>query len=204
MKPPGIEGLYASFKTFCLFTQENHLRAALVCKSMKRRVYVAITLPTHLQEEILAFQKRYTLPVRWIAGKNLHITLVPPWYCENLDEVKEQLQRLAKHRPFDIALNTVTYGPSYSRPRVIWTTGPTTKDILSLQEHVESVLGAHHERQFRLHVTLARFNPERFRPTQKINEPVSWRFTVDSVVLMESHLSSQGSDYEILHEVKFQ
>ena len=170
---------------------------------MKRRVYVAITIPEELQAKVLAWQGKHKLPVRWIKGKNLHITLVPPWYCENIEEVKEQLQRLEKHRPFEIAINTLTYGPSYSRPRVIWATGPSVKEILDLQEHVESALGAHHERSFRLHVTLARFNPEKFRPTQKINEQVDWRFTVNSIVLMESHLSQQGADYEVLKKIEF-
>lgn len=169
---------------------------------MRRRIYVAIAVPEAMQELMLATSRKHRLPVRWIEGKNLHITLVPPWYADDVEEVKSRLRRVAKHRPFTVALNNVAYGPK-GRPRVIWATGPTTKDILDLQEHVESALGAHHERPFRLHVTLARFNPDRFRPAQRINEQVDWSFTVDSIVLMESRLSSAGADYEILEKVEF-
>ena len=172
---------------------------------MKRRIYVAIAIPPDLQERMVAISRKYDLPVRWIAGKNLHITLIPPWYAEDIDEVKEQLRRLEKHRKFYVAFNKVRYGPDSRNPRLIWAEGPTTKKILDLQEHVESALGAHDERSFRLHVTLARFKPEDFLKfsTKVIDEDVDWKFMIDSIVLMESHLSAKGADYEILERIKF-
>jgi hypothetical protein len=35
-----------------------------------------------LQKKILTWEKILKpLPVRWILGKNMHITLIPPWYA---------------------------------------------------------------------------------------------------------------------------
>jgi 2'-5' RNA ligase len=171
---------------------------------VKRRIFVAVALSQALQEQIIAWQERHHLPVRWIKGKNLHITLVPPWYEEDLERVKESLGKLCKHTPFSIALNTVEFGPP-RQPRLIWATGDTTKEMLELKEHVEAALGIHSDQKFKLHVTIARFRPEDFRkmPVKKLGEKVDWKEQINSIVLMESHLTSAGADYEVLEEIKF-
>jgi RNA 2',3'-cyclic 3'-phosphodiesterase len=172
---------------------------------MKHRVYVAITFPAEVQEQMLSVSRKHDLPVRWIEGRNLHITLVPPWHTSDLEDVKQRLDRLKKHNPFTISFNRVLFGPDPRNPRLIWAEGPTTKKILELQEHVESALGAHDERMFRLHVTLARFKAEDFKEFPKeLDEEVDWQVPVRSIALMESRLLPQGAQYDILHEVRFQ
>lgn len=56
-----------------------------------------------------------------------------------------------------------------------------------------------------MHLTLARFREEDFTnfPAKKLDEEVVWNETASSIVLMQSHLSRQGADYEILMEAKF-
>jgi RNA 2',3'-cyclic 3'-phosphodiesterase len=169
---------------------------------MKRRVFVAIRCHA-LEHQALEVQR--ILPVRWVKGKNLHITLVPPWYEEDIDKVKEGLQRLKKHTPFTVTFDRVTPGPDPKRPRLIWATGETTKAILDLHEHTESALGAHHDKPFRLHMTLARLKPEDLRalPAAQFSVDVRWTMPVRSVALMESLLSSAGAEYEVLDEITF-
>jgi 2'-5' RNA ligase len=119
-------------------------------------------------------------------------------------EDKARPARLQKHRQFSVTFNAIDFGPA-KRPRLIWATGEATREILELQEHVESALGAHDDGKFLLHMTLARFRPEEFRafPVKRIGEKVEWQMSVESIVLMESHLSSAGADYEVLEEIKF-
>lgn len=172
---------------------------------MKHRIFVALPISAALQEEIVEWEKKFsTLPVRWLHGKNLHITLVPPWYEENVEKIKEILQKVhGAIGSFEIEFEKVTYGPDPRRPRLIWAEGSTPKELVTLTTKIEEALGVTPEsRPFRLHLTLARFRPEDLSqfPIKKLDEPVSWHDTVRSFVLMESHLSPAGADYEVLGE----
>lgn len=68
---------------------------------MKHRLFIAITLSEELQKEILAWevlwQKRLDSRIRWLAGKNLHLTLVPPWYEENVGETVRVFEIFGRH-----------------------------------------------------------------------------------------------------------
>jgi len=183
---------------------------------MKRRVFVAIPISEPLQEEILNWenecQKRGACPapfnrkggVRWLAGKNLHLTLVPPWYEETIEDVVSRMQNVGDGlRSFDVTFKRVTYGPNPKRPRLIWAGGETPRQLLELKESVEKTLGVEPEkRPYRLHLTIARFRPENFSQfsIKQLDEKVRWEERVENFVLMESHLSRGGADYEVLKE----
>lgn len=170
---------------------------------MKRRIFVALPISDALQEEIVRWEQRFQkLPVRWLLGKNLHITLVPPWYEENVEGVIQKLSSVImedKHCSLDFS--RVAYGATSREPRLIWAEGGAPSQLLTLKERIESALGVEPERRsFKLHLTLARFRPETFSsfPLKELNESVAWHQSCDSFVLMESHLSRAGADYEIL------
>lgn len=168
---------------------------------MKKRIFVAAAISSELQKEILEWGKEHEeLPVRWLAGKNLHITLIPPWYADDIESVIEKL-RTIKGQPFDIEFNKVTYGPGPERPRLIWAEGGAPAEIRELKIQLEKLLNKEPEkRTFTLHLTIARFRPETFVSFQvkKLDEKVAWHEKISSIVLMEAHLSSKGADYEIL------
>ena len=171
---------------------------------MKKRIFIALPISEKLQQVILDWEKNFAgLPVRWLAGKNLHITLVPPWYEENLEKVKNILQGVAGFGEFEISFRRVTFGPDPRRPRLIWTGGEMPEGLLELYKKVHEVLGREKEkRPFQLHLTIARFQPENFSlfPIQKLDEKVDWRDRVDRVVLFESRLSREGADYKVITE----
>ena len=172
---------------------------------MKHRIFVAIGIPNDLQEEILRWEKLHEkLPVRWLSGKNLHITLVPPWHEEDIKTVAEKLTAVhSAVSPFELAFNEVAYGPDARQPRLIWAEGKTPKELPALKATLEHALEQKPEnRLFRLHLTLARFRTETFSsfPVKQLNEKISWRDTAHSFILMESHLAPGGADYEILQE----
>ena len=87
---------------------------------------------------------------------------------------------------------------------MIWATGEAPEELLELKEEIELQLGVTPEkRKFSLHFTLTRFREEDFRkfPVKKLHEHIDWKENVHSVVLMESRLSRDGADYEVLEEV---
>ena len=174
---------------------------------MEKRIFVAIPVSENLQDQVRSFADEYAeLPVRWLRGKNLHITLIPPWHTEDAGVIGDQLKNIAgKFAPFSINFSRVLYGPNPRSPRLIWAEGKTPKELLDLKKELSKILGqAPDVRPFVLHMTLARFRPENFSkfPVKEINEEVNWSEEVNSIVLMESHLSPSGADYEVLERVE--
>jgi len=173
------------------------------------RVFVAVPISAGLQAEIFNWRKRLkNLPVRWLDGENLHITLVPPWYAEENDIPKlgELLGETAKGKKvFRVIFRNVSFGPDSKRPRLIWADGDAVPAASRLKEDAEKLFGVKSEyRPWKMHLTIARFKEEDFAgfPLKKLDEKVSWEMEASSVVLMQSHLSPQGADYEVLKEIK--
>jgi|ERR1051326_4837142 2'-5' RNA ligase len=172
-----------------------------------KRIFIAIKTEEELQGRVLEWRGQQQVTsdmrqVRWIAPKNLHVTLVPPWNTEELKVQSEKL-KVVKSKPFDISFNKISFGPNEREPRMIWLSGEAGKEILDLRFKILDSLGQKPDaRPFKLHVTLARFKSEDFRnfETKKLNEIVDWRMRVKSFVLMESHLLPSGADYEVLEQ----
>lgn len=179
-------------------------------KHMKKRIFVAVGVSENLRKEILKWREKRRAafsgaPVRWLAGKNLHITLVPPWREDDVPKAAEALGKLKGTGPFFMEFQRIVYGPTERSPRLIWAEGPASPQIIRLKKAVEDAFGAKGEkRPFRLHLTVARFRPEDFSSfaVQKLDERADWKERAESVLLMESRLSPAGADYEILAEVK--
>ncbi len=171
------------------------------------RIFIAIPISKRLQEQVLNYQKFYSdLPVRWLEGKNLHITLIPPWEEENIAEIEKKLRLLEnKLGEFEMEFNSVSFGPNKRNPRLIWVIGKAPGKIIELKKILEGVLNKPSERNnFLLHLTIARFRPEDFHnfPIKNINDKVNWKDTAKKFVIMRSHLSRKGADYEILKRYK--
>jgi 2'-5' RNA ligase len=88
---------------------------------------------------------------------------------------------------------------------MIWAAGPAGPEIEDLRSKILDLVDQEQEnRPFKLHSTLARFRPEDFSkfPIKELNEQVNWRQTVDHIALYESHLSSQGAEYEVIEKIR--
>jgi len=170
---------------------------------MKKRVFLALLL----SEEGKAFLRQWTekyidLPVRWIAGKDLHVTLVPPFYIgeQELEHAIALLQNIEFNASFKGVFRCITLGPDPSQPRLIWAEGEYDAHIDALTEKLAQVFSQEQGRQFRLHITLARFNNDQYKafPVKKIDEEIFWEEYFDGIALMESSLGPSGSNYIIL------
>jgi len=167
-----------------------------------KRIFVALAVGEDLRRAAAAWENNNRhLPVRWLEGKNLHVTLVPPWREEDIDNVKDRLRMVMPTNPFIMDFNSVRFGPTTRNPRLIWAEGETPQDLIVLKKEIERALGKEPaEQAFLMHLTLARFKPEDFGrfPVKSLNDQISWQEHVSGFVLMETHLSPRGADYEIL------
>jgi len=195
---------------------------------MAKRIFIAVPISEELQKGILEwekdFQSRFSLskgqkenrgssmawpsgPVRWLSGKNLHITIVPPWYEDNIDKIAGKLKKVAlKFEPFGIVFKRINYGPDPKKPHLIWAENMPSKKMIELKDESEKAMGtASDYHRWTMHLTLARFGPETFSsfPVKKLDEIIYWPEKVDSLVIMESHLNPVEAEYETLEEVKF-
>ncbi|OGL77084.1 2'-5' RNA ligase [Candidatus Uhrbacteria bacterium RIFCSPHIGHO2_12_FULL_54_23] len=172
---------------------------------MGKRIFLALPISRELKNEILSWERGFqNLPVRWLRGKNLHITLVPPWETDDSDKIVTLLNLKGATGIIELNFSRVTFGPNPREPRLIWAEGSTTPQLLKLKSALDVALGREPDpRPFKLHLTLARFRPENFHSCQSktLNEAVAWRDTATSFVLMESHLLAGGADYEVLAEI---
>lgn len=144
-----------------------------------------------------------SLPVRWIPPENLHVTLVPPWYCEKVEDVCRGLHGLLEDvRAFEVSFGRISVGPTKRNPRLIWASGGVHSGLGKLQEklsHLAEPLPDKSGRAFLLHVTLARI-----RKGVKVELPsevIDWKVRLGSVCLYESILRSTGAEYRELCRV---
>jgi 2'-5' RNA ligase len=99
----------------------------------------------------------------------------------------------------------VRYGPTLREPRLIWAEGESPDQLFVAKHAIERALSRNAaERPFRLHLTVARFDPARFPKfsEQNIRDAVSWTEEAKTFVLMESHRTPSGADYTVLGEFR--
>lgn len=173
---------------------------------MGKRLFIAIKTTPEIDKKILDWQNKFSsLPVRFLKGKNLHITLIPPWQENDLEDLKNRLHTLTGQvKPFLMKFHEITFGADFKNPNMIWATGQTPKEIIELKSLIEKTIDIEPEnRAFRLHITLARFRAENFPYDLKFQIPtqINWQQQVKSIVIMESHLSASGAEYKILEEI---
>ena len=172
-----------------------------------RRIFVAIPASKSVQDAVYTWRKQYrNLPVRWIAPKNLHVTVIPPWEEEDIEAVMDAL-RMAEGAagPFTLDFTLVRYGPTLREPRLIWAEGEAPDQLFAAKHHIERALTRNPgTKPFRLHLTVARFDPARFPKfsVQDMKDVISWTEEARMFVLMESVLSPSGADYTVLGEFR--
>lgn len=176
---------------------------------MSKRVFVGIPASKELKLKIRKWTDKNLkeLKVRIIPSKNLHITLIPPWNEENIDDVSRKLEEVKKNFiPFEIGFEKIFFGPSKKRPRLIWLEGKPNKKLFILKKELEKILDKKSEKRPSLpHITIARFKPRDFRqfPIKQLDEEINWRYRVVSFCLYKSKTLPSGAVYKILKKVEF-
>ncbi|HWR00396.1 MAG TPA: 2'-5' RNA ligase family protein [Chlorobaculum sp.] len=166
-----------------------------------KRVFIGMSAGRELVEAAGAFRRAHEgLQVRWVRPENLHLTLVPPWECRDVDPVCCALEHaVAGQASVEVLFDKVSFGPDQRRPRLIWATGVPPVALSELSWLLQGLPGVEeeHRRRFLLHLTLARFNSSDLRAmaSKKLRETVEWRGLPDAVCLYESILRPGGAEY---------
>lgn len=172
--------------------------------NMGKRVFIAMPVEEVFRHNASSFRDAHShLPVRWVSIQNLHVTLMPPWYCDNVEEVCVKLQKLlAGAGVFTLCFNEISVGPTSREPRLIWASGGVNEALRELQEKLSCLAGPLPDksgRAFLLHVTLARTRKGQI--VSMAPQEIDWKVTPGSVCLYESTLRPSGAEYRELCRV---
>lgn len=183
----------------------------------KHRIFLAINLPESVKKRLIDYQSEWAnLPVRWTKKSNLHITLVFIGYVndEEMLEICQLARRISqRYSSFEIKLNQICFGPPNRPPRMIWAEGEESNELVQLREDLEKGLlfstksgyRRQEKRKFRPHLTLGRIRQSEWRQLPQkpdLEREISLTFPVDSIEVMESHLSRGGADYAVLESAE--
>jgi 2'-5' RNA ligase len=184
----------------------------------KIRTFIALKPPDEWIEQLtrIASELKRELPsnaVKWVQAEQIHITLRFLGYilADEVPDVVEGLSRSAREtEPFVLRGSALGCFPSVRRARVLWVGVEDQAQRCgelhrSVQEETRSIGEPPEERAFTAHLTLARIRHlEKSEVTvleEVVNRAVkiSGDWKVSEVLLMRSHLSSGGAQYEVLH-----
>src|SRR5688572_29176430 len=183
----------------------------------KLRAFIALKTPAGWDEKLCELQRDLksnfgSSAFRWVKPAQIHITLrffawLTMKQIEELNRILPQI--VSAHPPFVLNCSGLGCFPNARRPRVFWAglagdlshANALQSSIVKATAHLGEPPEA---RPFKPHLTLARLKePDRSQITHldqaiergfQIDQP--WH--VDQLLLMQSHLSPQGSEYETL------
>ncbi len=175
----------------------------------KQRVFVAINFPEKVKNQLFSLrERRPDLPAMFTKRDSLHLTLAFLGYLddEQIIALTTVLKEAASRcEPFDLALDSISYGPSNEKPRMVWARGPALAPLDALKQNMEKLLSESvgglytpDSRHFSPHVTLARLKNCHLQKLPEINERFKLSFPVTSFELMESELKRSGAEYRVL------
>lgn len=184
------------------------------------RLFVAVSLSEPVRQWLTALQqdlKQHTLPVRWVAPANIHLTLtfLGDTDSRQVQSIGEVLVTTGQGvRSMQLQANGLGVFPRLNNARVLW--AGLKGDVFALamlKKAIDSGLKGldlgfetNEQRSFRPHLTLGRFRHK--IATQKLadvirvlgqQQPVS--FEVDRFHLFKSTLKPQGAVYTKLKTV---
>lgn len=131
------------------------------------RLFVAVEIESALHDELAKVQnelKRLNLDIRWVATKNIHLTLRFLGEIEEtrIDTIKKALNETASKYPVaEINLEELGAFPTANNPRVIWIGCKEKGNILTrfytdLEQKLQAAGLAKDDHPFSPHLTLGR------------------------------------------------
>ncbi len=175
------------------------------------RVFVGVDLHKDVKEELHRIQKLIfpsLAKIKWVPKKNLHLTLKFLGEVESVDEIHEKLSNIS-FDSFKVKLGDFGAFPSWKNVNVFWVGVEPSKDVIKLQQKVDSELLSFSNtyQKFSPHLTLGRVKSikkkkEFFGFINKGIKVKPIEFEINSFQLMQSKLSKDGSKYFVLKEYK--
>ena len=131
------------------------------------RLFVALDLSESVRAAIAAFceKLRRALPsARWVRPEGIHVTLkfIGELNQDRVAPIQTALGKIHSAAPVEMALRGTGFFPNERRPRVLWAGIDASPNLAQLAAEIESQLEplgiARESREFRPHLTLARFD----------------------------------------------
>lgn len=173
------------------------------------RAFIAIEIPLEITSQLLKTVSPLSKVknIRWIPPESLHITL---HFLGKVDEskivdIKRFLSYLgSKNQGFTISLGGGGVFPEKGKPQIFW--AGVSGEIANLEKiafQISEGFPKKEDRKFKPHLTLIRtlknqkvdFVTFKQQFCTLMQSYESQRFQINEIVLMKSHLSSQGSTY---------
>lgn len=179
------------------------------------RLFIALPLPEDIEEAlsktIFAFKQKGG-KVKWVAPKNIHLTLkfLGEVGEDRVVKIKSALDDIAqKYPPISTSVNKIGAFPNLGRPKIIWAglEGETDRmeKIAGEIENTMEKLGFEKEnRRFKPHLTLGRIKDS--RGMEELTDYLKnysldpMPLSIDRIVLFKSTLMPRGPIYDRLHE----
>lgn len=184
------------------------------------RLFVAVETPETVRRALSKWigplQKAFP-SARWVRAENLHVTLkfIGDVSAESLDALRSALDTVRHASPIEINFRGAGFFPEERRPRVLWAGIEAGAELAQLARAIDEALEpagiARETREFRPHLTVARF-PEksdnagvaRVRGTlAAADSPDFGSARVTDFHLYRSVLKPSGAEYTRLNSFNF-
>jgi len=181
------------------------------------RLFLAVVPPQRIRREVALavtdFARRGV--GRFVPEQNLHLSLqfLGKTPRDAVPAIQEATRNCLGRPPIELDWGGLGVFPQPARARVAYLkVRSEAEQLLSLAQELKGSLRRalprklelRDQRPFRAHLTLARFKQPPARSDLEELErelaPLSWRSTLNAVVLMQSVLTPQGAHYTVLSE----
>ena len=185
-------------------------------KQKNIRAFIAVKLPLELAAMLHKKAQHRAGDViqrklRWVVPQQQHITLRFLGECQQstLDLISSHLEGALKQvQAFDSMTGCYEFLPDANRPRVLalsMHSGQQLQNLAAICEDGAVRFGLQRERRnFRPHVTLARFKQYHHVSLRQFFNMPSFRMTVTEVALMQSEMTREGTRYKTLKSYPLQ
>jgi 2'-5' RNA ligase len=181
------------------------------------RLFVALDIPEAVRAALLQCTAQLSKPsqgARWVNLAGAHVTLkfIGEVSAERGEAIRLALTEVQGLPPVDLHFAGLGFFPNAQRPRVLWAGiegGPAlTKLATAVDERVAAMGMSREAREFRPHITLARFKSTKgLDPLRagvvKLDAPEFGRATAREFCLYQSVLRPAGAEYTRLATYNF-
>lgn len=167
---------------------------------MKKRLFLAIEMPSKIKEKISAIQNKLRLSrlgATWVKPGNMHVTLV---FIGDTDynQIPEIIGLLSSLRDdaFEVSFSEISGFPSQNKANIIWLGFKENLALYYLQEKIkrrlEEINIKSDNKLFAPHLTIARLDRPKNLEKLKLTAGTLGKFSVRQFILYESELKSDG------------
>ena len=181
------------------------------------RLFVALDIPAEVRQaigEMIARLRDVARGARWVRAEGVHLTLkfIGEIPAERVASIEAELRGANVVAPVEVRFRGAGFFPNERHPRVFWAGVEASPNLAELARDVDQRLShlgiAAETREFRPHLTLARFESEdglpRLREEIKKLEPFDFgSMRASEFYLFQSELGRGGAKYTKLASFPF-